>query len=348
MKYLVLIIGLIGHFTVAGQQRSVAKKDVAKTEGYSVTTVESPPYKGDVALNRVILGILDNAEEHPLRPLAICDSLLGVYPGDELIEIYKVNAITMLPDKAVRIQKFVDFAGEESNPTVLSTIINRLNFIDESGFSAYCKEAESIATKLITLRGNGDDYYIRGEIETDLEQFDAALLDYNQALSLPFSRPHWEVRQSIAFLYKTTGKYFEAIQMFNQIVDVADMGRNVLFNRGLCKKELHDYVGAMADFDLALNTRNRFANGAPYREEIVLEKARLHLRLKKYNVAETELLSVLKTTGPGNDGFKAGVYNLLGIARYNLKQKAMACTNWSKAGGLGSREAYNNINLFCK
>lgn len=327
----------------------MANKKTAKIfESDSVSTVQEPPYKGDVALDKVLGRINDINYIYPLRAIEICDSLLGIYSDDELIKIYKVNTITAIEDKETKIKKFIAYASEESNPNVLSTIISRLRFTDEAGFSVYIKESEHIATKLVTLRGNGDDFYIRGEIKSELEQYDAALLDYNKALSLISVRPKWEIRQSIAFLYKSSGKYFEAIQMFNQIAEEADFGRNIIFNRGKCKERLHDYIGAMADFNLALNTRNRFNSGFPYKEEILLEKARLHILLKDYDVAVNELISILKTTGPNNDGFKSQVYNMLGVSRYNLKQKEAACKNWSKAGGLGSRDAYDNIKRFCR
>ena len=338
---------LLLSFEAIGQQK-INKQTVKKFESDSAVTIQEPPYKGDIALDKV-LGIINDINYiYPLRAIEICDSLLSIYSDDELIKIYKVNAITAIEDKEIKIKNFIAYASKESNPNVLSTIIGRLRFDDESGFSSYISESERIATKLITLRGNGDDFYKRGEIRSNLEQYDAALLDYSKALSLASTHRKWEVRQSIAFLYKSSGKYFEAVQIFNQIAEEADFGRNIIFNRGLCKQELHDYIGSMADFNLALNTRNRSNSGSPYKEEILLEKARLHILLKNYDVAVNELISILKTAGPNNDGFKSQVYDLLGVSRYNLKQKEAACNNWSKAGGLGSRDAYDNIKRFCK
>lgn len=346
MKTFFLLLLLCANVSnVLGQHRYQQKKEITKVEADSTRTVEAPPYKGDVALNKILLKINEIQFEFPLKAVEICDSLLGIYPNDELIKIYKANSIFAKVDKVSKINDLIACSENEDNPIVLKVIINLLQITNNF---VYTQKADDIATKLVLLRGNADDFYQRGEIRTDLEKFSSALLDYNRALELSFNHDNPKILQSIAFCHKAAGQYFEAIQSFNKILSTSDQKGNVIYNRGICKLELQDYRGAITDFDLAIISQNVPLSGYPYKPQILMQKARATIALKDYASAANYLVVVIKSTGPENDEFKSGAYNLLGIARYYLKQKEMACANWSKAGSLGSREAYDNIKAFCK
>lgn len=327
------------------QDKSKRVKTVNSLKADSVRTVVLPPYKGDIALDNTLGRIQTIMFQSPLQASEICDSLLVIYPDDELIKIYKINSVFAVENKSERISKLISFSDYENNPVILSAIINRLQITNDF---VYTTKTDDIATKLILLRGDVDDYYLRGEIRVDLERFSSALLDYDRALELSFDHNNPKILQSIAFCYKAAGQYFEAIQSFNKALPTSDQKGNVIYNRGICKLELHDYRGAIADFDLAIISQSTPLTGYPYKPQILLQKARANIALKDYTNAVTYLVTAIKSAGPENDEFKSGAYNLLGIARHYLKQKEMACANWSKAGSLGSREAYDNIKLFCK
>lgn len=106
--------------------------------------------------------------------------------------------------------------------------------------------------------------------------------------------------------------------------------------------------GAITDFDLASVIQSKPLSGYPYKPQILFQKAKASISLKDYVSAASYLVMAIKSASSENDEFKSEAYNLLGVARHYLKQKEAACANWSKAGELGSREAYENIVEFCK
>lgn len=346
MKSLLCVFLLLSiAFHATGQQKPHSIKSTKNTETTSIPIVEAPPYKGDVALNKTLLRINQITYDIPFKAIDICDSLLIIYPEDELIGIYKVNAISATEDKSVRVSRLIACVKNETNPTILDVIINRLQIANDL---VYTEQAKVVSDKLVSLRGNATDYYLRGEIKVDLERFSDAQLDYNQALQLSYNHRNPKIVESIAFCYKAAGEYFEAIQGFNEVLGISKFKGNILYNRGICKLELQDFRGAIVDFDGAINVQNSSLTGYPYKQEILAQKARASIALKMYTSAANDLAYILNNSGSGNDKFKSEVYNLLGIARHYLKQKESACINWSKAGELGSHEAYDNIKQFCK
>ena len=285
--------------------------------------------------------------QYPSNAIAICDSLLELYNGDSLITHYKVDAASSIEDTKSKVETLVSCARNEKNPEILSFIISSIWFANDA---VYPLQVYRIATDLIKYSPKSENYRLRGEISADLKNYHDAQQDYAKALELAnYEQRSW-IFENIADCYMKSGQWFEAIQYFNKVENTSYMPRMIIFNRGFCKLKLLDYRGAKLDFDLSINLAKTLGDGMPSIQEVVFQKAKAKIGLKDYVNAANDLVSVLKavTDDSSNDQFRADVYHTLGNVRHILKQKDAACYNWSKAGALGSRTAYDNIKLFCK
>ena len=246
MRYLFIFLILYTSIMCAsGQHKHQQNGGSIESRSDSTRTVEAPPYKGNEALTAILFKINEMQFDTPLKAIEVCDSLLNIYPKDQLITIYKMNAVLFISNKERRTNLLTSYSISESNPVILELIVNLLHNTNDF---TYTLKTDDLITKLISIRGNADDFYLRGEVRTDLGEFSDALLDYNHALELSFNHNNPMILQSIAFCHKAAGDYFEAIQGFNKILETSNQKGNVIYNRGICKLELHDYSGCYHGF----------------------------------------------------------------------------------------------------
>lgn len=148
---------------------------------------------------------------------------------------------------------------------------------------------------------------------------------------------------SIAACYEGKRQYFNAIQNYTEAIKLGDTYYLSYSGRAGCKSNLSDYRGALADYEIALKSfnvkDNQYYNLLNYRTYTKSE-------LKKYDEAILDATSVILSSA--DKDIKCYAYFLRAFAKHDLKNKAGACLDWSKAGELGEERAYLAIKEFCK
>jgi tetratricopeptide (TPR) repeat protein len=107
--------------------------------------------------------------------------------------------------------------------------------------------------------------------------------------------------------------------------------------RAASKAEAGLIQEAVDDFERALNIDT--GNGDYY-----LERALLHLQQEQFEQSELDLNQALK--------YRCSdlryAYMARGLVRFNQKKGALACADWEKASLMGSKEAAEYLERFCK
>jgi tetratricopeptide (TPR) repeat protein len=100
-------------------------------------------------------------------------------------------------------------------------------------------------------------YRLRSDVKFDLEDYKGALLDIEKYIDSAYFMEDDDKSRSYAFkgeIQRRLEKYNDAIGSFDLAIDSSgdnnDIGL-VYYSRGLCKIDLQDYEGAIADFDIA-------------------------------------------------------------------------------------------------
>ncbi|GAB3720613.1 hypothetical protein GCM10027594_00690 [Hymenobacter agri] len=217
-------------------------------------------------------------------------------------------------------------------------------FYGSSEIPLFEKTADSVATSLVTKVPDTESYELRGRLRFANEDFKNALVDFENAVRLSYGRPNLRLLDYIADTYSKVNKYPEAIKYYTMQVDSSKNKRDVLWHRGLCKRELEDYRGALSDFSRALLiTERQITSVSDY--FLLTVSASCKLSLGENLDAKVLLNKVpLQQIPQGDSGY---FYYLKGLADYHLKYKESACANWSKAGEHGYAEAYEAIKSYC-
>lgn len=145
------------------------------------------------------------------------------------------------------------------------------------------------------------------------------------------------------------------------------------YKRGYEKTDLKDFVGAIIDFTKAIELKSDYVSAYNDRgiAKIQLEDYRgANLDFQKayifnldktvsdaqicYNIGYVmaKLQDYINAIGILNEAIKYNskyidAYLLIGLAKLKLSQKENACLDFSKAGELGSEEAYKMIKKYC-
>jgi len=100
-------------------------------------------------------------------------------------------------------------------------------------------------------------YYNRGNIYKTLQQYDAALSDYGQAIKLdPTLAQAYHNRGTI---YENLQRYDEALADYGQAINLDSKYPDAYSNRGNTYKALQQYDAALVDFDKAIKLAPHFA-----------------------------------------------------------------------------------------
>jgi tetratricopeptide (TPR) repeat protein len=110
---------------------------------------------------------------------------------------------------------------------------------------------------------------------------------------------------------------------------------NEYYNRGVLKHDLEDYIGAISDFNKAIDIN-------PNDDSAFFNRAVSKGKLKDYIGAIVDFSKAIEINPS-----KAKYYYYRGIGKLLLHQKNSGCLDLSKAGALGMDEAYDSIRKFC-
>lgn len=104
------------------------------------------------------------------------------------------------------------------------------------------------------------------------------------------------------------------------------------FKQGMAKDDLHDYAGAIQDFNKAIELNPNFV--AAY-----YNRGCAKVYLKDYTGAIQDYSKIIEL----NPKFIAEAYFSRGAAKFNLQDVFGALADYSKAGELGATQAYERI-----
>lgn len=147
----------------------------------------------------------------------------------------------------------------------------------------------------------------------------------------------YEIRAKSRYI---TGNYFNAIQDFNKVIELAT-GKQVAeayYYRGRCKQFLKDYTSAILDFDKYIILDSKLTHNTVY-----LFRADAKYSQKNYRGALTDYNKAIHLDPKDFRGY----YSRGLIKYFELASKKDGCLDWSKAGELGFEKAYELINEKC-
>ncbi len=132
-----------------------------------------------------------------------------------------------------------------------------------------------------------------------------------------------------------SSKYYLALENFNKALEIDSLYTSALISRGCTKAKLNDFLGAIQDFDksIFIEINDTIA---------YLNRGTAKTKLKLYNSAIDDFNKAIELDINYADAYKAR-----GITELLMHQKTRGCLDLSKAGELGSTEAYSFIKQFC-
>ncbi len=177
-------------------------------------------------------------------------------------------------------------------------------------------------------------WYNLGQIERNLGNFDQAKIYLDKAIKLQsdLTKAYFER----AMLHKQMGNKESALDDYNSIIEInGDTYMEAFLNRGLTKKMLGDFGGALADLNQAIE---EFPNNAE------LRKNRGNLQLL-YGLTRKAIDDYTKAIQLNND-YAEAYYNR-GLAFLLFYDKISACADLTKSADLGYEAAEETKRYFC-
>lgn len=178
-------------------------------------------------------------------------------------------------------------------------------------------------------------WYNYSQLERDKGQYSLAKNYIDRAIELQsdFSAAYF-VR---AGLHKILGDTGAALDDYNQIIDFhgAD-SLEALFNRGLTRKMMGDFRGALADLNLVLNA-------LPDEADLYKNRANLYLLFGYTNRAIQDYTQAIEQ----ETGFAEAYYNR-GLAHFLLYDPISGCNDLQKSADLGFEPAEEKQRFFCR
>jgi tetratricopeptide (TPR) repeat protein len=181
------------------------------------------------------------------------------------------------------------------------------------------------------------DFINEGRYKYDLKDFTGAIDDFTKAISL-------DSNSDSAYYYRAISRFElgdneAAVEDYTSAISFGKMYSKASYvyqARGVSKQILGDYRGSIADFTAAIslgtgvNPENYFARG--------VSKG----MLKDYVGAIADFTMVISYMPTNQAYYGRGVANLA------LNKKNSACLDFSKAGELGNKDAYDYIKKYCQ
>ncbi len=215
----------------------------------------------------------------------------------------------------------------------------------------------SLYLKVKNCEGNScaDAFYMRANIYFNSGRYGVAISDFTEA-----AKDSTFKNYKFCFFYRALcegelGQNIQSVLDFTKFLSI-DNYRTVssaeaLYYRGFYKVKLSDNRGAISDYDRAIELYKVAAENSKDKKNIYLQKlidtyitrALAKAEIKKYDEAIADYNIVLKM----NPNY-ATAYRLKGLAEINKGDLDNGCMDLSKAGELGSTEAYEDIKHLCK
>jgi clan AA aspartic protease (TIGR02281 family) len=264
---------------------------------------------------------------------AILDFSKAIELDPEYLEAYKIRALYKWSIK--------DWEGSiEDYNIAIKLEKNELELEGSYYYRALCKNAlkdyQGAIEDFTNSNGYSDAIYLRGKAKLKMDDYQGAIADFSQEL----------IKDSIndanaARTPAVTGSKYKKddrtdLKLNSLGKNTASERINLLYcYRGLCKRSLNDYRGALSDFNKAIkiDAKDDWA---------LTNRASTKALIKDYKGAIADL-NLAITYNAEN----AEAYYIRGLIKILLKQKDSGCLDYSKAGELGYSEAYEKIKEDC-
>ena len=198
-----------------------------------------------------------------------------------------------------------------------------INYFDSAVAYGYSRKE---ANKVIT-----NEYLQKGDDAMDANNENDAIYYYNMAVRYGASK--FDVYKQIAFIYMDSRNWFNASEYCSKALAIKK-DKKVFYVRGLAKKNMNDYSGALGDFGHALGLDKNYSDA-------IWERADIYFDRRQYSQAMADY----KRYAALNKKSAAAVYNIA-TCLYNQKQKKAAYPYYAKAKGMyqaqGDESGYNS------
>ncbi len=134
-----------------------------------------------------------------------------------------------------------------------------------------------------------------------------------------------------------TGHYSEAIDDYNQAIEIDPKDASIYVNRGRAKQEIGDFSGAIKDYSKAIEVDPKYSSSYGHRGKIKFDLGDKRGAIDDYNKAIDN--------DPSNENIGGWYYNR-GVAKLQTGEQS-GCIDLSKAGELGCVEAFELIKEYC-
>ncbi len=179
------------------------------------------------------------------------------------------------------------------------------------------KKAIQIYSSIIALKPKETDaYYLRGSVELDSGEHDAAVADFNEALRL--AKTDYDMYINIYLSFDRNG-YTEEGQKY--LKDLLDHNSDSMSNYD--KGRISFYL---QDYDSARNFLEEARTESSGNADVILMLGRTYEVLGDYNYASSVYLNYLK-----NDTTQVDVYNQLGLCEMKMKDYQTALEAFQSA-----------------
>lgn len=238
----------------------------------------------------------------------------------------------------------LSFLGRAKSKSGLNDFVGALHDLDifisiDNCGSAMCSES----------------YYQRGLVNFKLQNYPDAINDFSKVIA-----DSTFINYKYCFFYRAfalgeSGKYIQSVQDYTKFLNL-DKFKSVssaeaLYYRGFYKVKLDDNRGAISDYDLAIEMYSGAYESSKGKNQIYFQKlidtyitrGLAYAEIKKWDEAIASYNTVIKMKPD-----YATAYHLKGLSEIGKGELDAGCLDLSKAGELGSNDAYNDIKLHCK
>ncbi len=220
----------------------------------------------------------------------------------------------------------------------ISLVPNNPNYYNEkyvvlSELKRY-DEGLAAITQAIHLAPRAAWYVNRGNLYQDLQKYELALDEYNQAIEI---NPNYAMAYyNRGVLYYDLQKYDLALSDWNKAIELNPNFADAYLNRGVIYSDQQKYELALADYNKAIEINPNFA-------QAYYNRGLLYHNQQKYELALADYTKAIDI----NPNY-ALAYNNRGNLYIHLQKYDLALSDWSKAIEINPNDAdaYYNRGLF--
>lgn len=236
---------------------------------------------------------------------------------DSLSNIPKATAVNLINEIAYYGYSDSNFMGSEG--CTLYFYSQMLSYLNDNNLLNYSK----------TIKNNVKYAYLfMGDYLLKYDDVEGAIVQYNNAV--PYGVSKFDINEFVGNHYFDDEEYFKASEYYTKALMVK-ASADVYLSRGQARTHLHDYDGAVADFNKAIGYNKNLA-------EAYWERAQVLFDQKKYSSALNDFIKYSTM----NKDSAAALYNA-GICLYNTGKKREALPYMERAKNTAQRVGDQNL-----